>query len=193
MEHRMSADTAPDYTEFDDGPQGDDSARHEWLNQLSKAALELPKREGDVARAEAELKRAQEALADIAERRIPELMDNLDLTVYPLRDGGQIKIKEAIRASIPKPVEPRTFAWMRANGQAALIKRAVTLTFGMGEDEKAAETLVELRGKGLQPEDKTTVHNATLVSFVKGMLEDGKELPEDLFSIMRVRTAKVST
>lgn len=184
---------APDYSDFEEGAQGDDTQRHEWLNQLAKAALELPRLEGDVARAEDALKKAQNALADVAERRVPELMDNLDLTVYPLRDGGKIVLKEALRCSIPKPTERRTFDWMRQHGHAGLIKRAVAMTFSMGEDEKADELLVELKAKGLQPEDKTTVHPSTLKSFVNEQLEAGKDLPEDLFSIFRVRTAQVST
>lgn len=187
------AAAAPDYSEFDEGAQGDDTQRHEWLNQLAKAALDLPRLEGDVERATDALKKAQDALADVAERRIPELMDNLDLTVYPLRDGGKITLKEAIRVSIPAALKGRAFAYLRETGNAGLIKRAVSLVFGKGEDEKAAELLAELRAKGLQPEDKTDIHPSTLKSFVTEKLEAGAELPEDLFSVFRQRTAKITT
>lgn len=189
----MTETVTHDYSDFEEGARGSDEERHAWLNELAKLALDMPRLDGDVARAEAALKTAQEAYAKVAEQRIPELMESLDLTVYPLRDGGKLTLKEAIRASIPKASERRAFDWLRSNGQGGLIKRAITLTFGKGQDEAAAALVAELRAKELQPEDKTTVHPSTLKSFVTETLEAGKELPEDLFSVYRSRTAQITT
>lgn len=189
----MTETAAHDYSDYEEGARGSDEERHAWLNELSKLALDMPRLEGDVERANDALKKAQEALAKVAEQRIPELMEQLDLTVYPLRDGGKLTLKETIRASIPKAAERRAFAWLRENGQAGLIKRAITLTFGKGQDKTAEKLREELRAKGLEPEDKTAVHPSTLKSFVNERLEAGKELPEDLFSVFRQRTAQIST
>jgi hypothetical protein len=182
---------APDYSDFQDDVQGDDAERHGWLNSLAKAAIDLPRLEGDVERAQSALKKAQEALSDTAERLIPELMEKLDLTVYPLKDGGRIEIKDKFEASIPVPVRPVAYQWLRENGQGALIKREVKMTFGMGEDERAKELVAELRAKGLAPENKEAVHPSTLVSWVKEMYEGGRPLPENLFSVFRRRTATI--
>lgn len=180
-----------DYSEFEEGPQGDDQERLATLNSLSKAVLELPGLERAVAEAEEALKRAQDALADRAEKLIPELMEKLDLTVYPLRDGGKVIIKESVRASIPKPAEAQAFAWFRREGHGGLIKRELKASFGMGEDDEAAAALAALKEIGVSAEDKQSIHASTLAAWVRERLEEGKTIPE-MVGVFRQRVAKIS-
>lgn len=161
------------------------------LSQLSKLAEEQAKAEAEVARLEAELTKAREVARDFAERQVPELMDSIGIAEFKTATGLKIEVAETIRASITQANAPRAFAWLRENGHAALIKRALSVTFGKGEDDKAEAFAKELEDKGLDADDKTSVHPSTLASFVREKLRDGEEIPLDLLGVHRQRVSKI--
>lgn len=161
------------------------------LSQLSKLAEEQAAAEAEVARLEAELTKAREVARDFAERQVPELMDSIGIAEFKTATGLKIKVAETIRASITAANAARAFAWLRENGHAALIKRALTVTFGKGQDEAAEALAQELEGKGLDADDKTSVHPSTLASFVREKLRDGQEIPLDLLGVHRQRVSKI--
>lgn len=182
--------TAPDYSALqEEGP--DDAERLAKIAELSKLAPEVPKALAKVAAAEAALKSAQEEAAQLLEQRIPDLMEELGMKEYPLRDGGTLVCDEKIRASIPVAFASRAFAWLREHGHGPIIKRQVKLDFGMGEEQKATDLVAELKAQGLRPEDKETVHPSTLASFVREQLGEGRDLPMELFGVMRQRFTKL--
>lgn len=172
------------YTQKAAGSEGE-------LSRLSTLAEEQAKAESEVARLEAELAQARETLKDYAERQVPELMDSIGIEEFKTSTGLKIQVAETIRASISATNAPRAFAWLRGSGHAALIKREVKLTFGRGEDEKAEDTIRDLESKGLNPEDKSSVHPSTLSAFVKESLNAGTEIPLDLLGVHRQRVAKI--
>lgn len=175
-----------DYSKFTDAPKDDTG---DSLARLAEMADEQVRRQNTLATAEAEVKSAKEELRQISEEAIPELMESLGVETFTTTSGVKITIKEIIRASILKPKQHQAFAWLRKNGHEALIKRVVKLQFGMGEDELANETVKKL--EDLDLEDNSSVHAATLKKFVKELLEEGKDVPEDLFSVHKQRVSSV--
>lgn len=163
------------------------------LAELSRLAESQVRAQQAVTDAEAALVKAQQVLKDIAERQVPELMDKLGLAEFRTTSGATVEIEEQIRASIPAPRKFEAFAWLRANNHAALIKRLVSVDFSKGEDEKAAKLLKQLQADGFSVEDKESVHNSTLVSWVSKKLKAGDEFPLDLFGVFRQRVSKVAT
>lgn len=162
------------------------------LSKLQDMAEAQAKAEAEVRRIEADLQKAREHLRDISERQLPDLMDEIGLETFKTRSGLTIKVKETIRASIPKAKAPQAFAWLKAHNFGALIKRSVSIAFGKGEDELADNFVSELESKyGYDVDDKSNVHPATLSSFVKEKLENGEELPLDLFGVHRQRVTKI--
>lgn len=161
----------------------------EGLAKLSEMADEQVRRELVLAKADKAAALAKEELRQISEEAIPELMMTMGIETFKTTSGITINVKETIRASVLKATEAAAFAWLRANGHAALIKRKVALQFGMGDDELAQATLDKL--EGLDVEDKSSVHSGTLAKFVREQLEEGTEVPEDLFSIHKQRVSKV--
>ena len=160
------------------------------LSRLQELAEEQARAEAEVARIEAELTRAREALTDIAERQLPELMDEFGLETFKTRSGLNIKIKEIIRASIPKARAASAFAWLKEHGHAAMIKRVLSVSFGKGEDEQAEELLEQLSSE-YEIDDKASVHPQTLSAWVKEKLERGDEIPLELFGVHRQRVSKI--
>ncbi|QYW02137.1 hypothetical protein CPT_Sonora_034 [Stenotrophomonas phage Sonora] len=163
------------------------------LARLTALAEDQARAEAEVARLEAELGKARDRLRDVAERQVPELMDGIGIESFKTSTGLKIEIAETIRASISVANAPRAFAWLREHGHAALIKRGISLAFGKGQDEKADLLVKELEEKGLDVEDKTSVHPSTLASFVRENLRDGKEIPLDLLGVHRQRVSKIKS
>lgn len=160
------------------------------LSQLSQLAELQAAAASKVAQLEAQLNSAREELKDIAERQVPELMDQVGVAEFKTASGLKIKIDETIRASIPKAKAPLAFAWLKANGHAGLIKRVVSVAFGKGEDEKAEALHHRLQGD-FEVDDVANVHPSTLAAFVREKLREGEELPLDLFGVHRQRIAKI--
>jgi len=188
-------------TQNNETPKPEDNAQYldyvqplaasEALARLTQLASEQAKAEAEVARIEAELQAAKDALKVISETSVPELMDELGMTSFKTASGLTVDIKETIRASIPKNKQPLAFNWLREHGNAALIRRVISLPFGKGEDERAQEVMDILAQEGLHPDDVLSVHPSTLSAFVKEKLEKGEEIPTELFGVFRQRVSKV--
>lgn len=163
------------------------------LSQLRELAEQQAAAAAEVSRLEAELNKAREAYRDLAERQVPELMDQIGIPEFRTNSGLKIKIDETIRASIPKAKAPLAFAWLKANGHGSLIKRVVQVAFGKGEDERAEELRERLAGEEFPVEDNASVHPSTLAAFVREKLRDGEEIPLDLFGVHRQRVSKIAT
>lgn len=161
------------------------------LAQLTSLAEAQAKAEAEVKRIEAELATAREHLNDISERQVPNLMDEIGMTEFKTSTGLMISVKETLRASIPKAKEPEAFAWLRAHGHGALIKRSVIVQFSVGEDETATQLVQEIAGKGLEADDKSSVNSQTLAAFVREKMREGEEIPQELLGVHRQRVSQI--
>lgn len=178
--------TNADYLEYVGATTGEGE-----LTTLSNLAEEQAKAALAVADLEKQLEKAKEVYKDLAERQVPELMDSIGIQEFKTKSGLKIKIQETIRASISVANQERAFAWLRAGGYGALIKRNVSVQFGKGQDEAAGLLIEELEAKSLSVDDKSSVHPSTLSSFVKEKLTAGEEMPTDLLGVVRLRVSKL--
>lgn len=177
-------DALKNYGDYVKRPQSDDALA--VLSQLAEDQLAAQIR---VAATEKALADSKEELRLIAEVAVPELMDQLGMREFTTTSGIKIKVDMKIRASINAQKQMEAFQWMRDNNHESLIKRVIAVQFGMGEDAEAQAALEKL--EGLPVQDKSTVHNGTLVKFVKEMLATGQDVPEELFNIHQQRITKV--
>lgn len=168
-------------------------ASAEAIKQLSDLSDKLLDAERQVAEAEDALKKAQDHRRDIAERQIPELMDQMGLEEYKTNAGLKVKVKEIIRTSIPQKHKDKAFKWLEDNGHGGLIKRTLSVAFARDEQERAAAAQAELKKHFANVKQDMKVEPSTLRSFVSHQLAEGEEIPEDLFGVHRQREAKVET
>ncbi len=178
-----------DYLEFVGGAS--DTGEGDSLARLRDLAAAQFRAEQEVAAATAELARKEAALKEIAERQIPDLMDAIGVKEFSTLSGLHVRLKETIRASIPKERAGEAFTWLRENGHAALITRELTVAFGRGEDEQAEAFAQYLEAQHLEASDRTSVHASTLSAFVRRELEDGRDVPQDLLGVHRQRESKI--
>ena len=179
--------TTPDYSDFQESPE------EGQLAELSKLADQQADAEREVARLGTELAKATDVLRSISEQELPTLMDKLGMEKFKTTSGLEIDIKETIRASIPKARAEEAYNWLDENGHAAIIKRMFAVSFGRDEEKWARKFAADLRRRKreLAVADIKKVESSTLRAFVKGQLEDGIDLPMELFGVFRQRVAKI--
>ena len=139
--------------------------------------------ETKVKNLEEELKLSKANLKQISEVDIPEALAECGLSELKLTDGQKISVQTYYSASIPKDKINDALDWLRDNGHGDLIKNTVSIDYGKGEDNVAADMKQKLREAGQSFTDKTGVHPQTLKAFAREQTESGKNLPLDLLGV----------
>ena len=160
--------------------------------RLSDKVIELKDLEDEISNAEASIKKLKEKALQLSAVEIPAMMDEMQITKLKLKDGESVEIKKVYGASIPKDKQELAFEWLRNNGLGDIIKNDITVTFGRGEDNKAAQYAVLARGQGFEPVQKVGVNPMTLKSLVRERLESGLDVPADLFKPFAGNQTKIT-
>ena len=150
-------------------------------NTLSEKVLELKSLEDEIANAEASIKKLKEKAKIISQVEIPEMMNSMNLKKLKLKDGESVEVTKFYSASIPEENKAGAFTWLRENGLGDIIKNDITVTFGRGEDNKAATYADLAREKGFEPIQKIGVNPQTLKATLRERVESGLDLPSEHF------------
>jgi len=132
---------------------------------------------------ENKLKEKKKDLDIISGEVVPTMMSEMGLSQLKLMDGSMIDVKPFYNATITQANKEAAFNWLRKNGLGDIIKNEVVVSFGRGEDNKAAEYAELAKGQGLQPAQKLKVEPMTLKALVREPIEKGVEMPTEIFSI----------
>ena len=114
---------------------------------------------------------------------IPTMMSEMGLSELKLQDGSHLKVATSYRATISEANKEAAFNWLRNNGLGDIIKNEISVSFGRGEDNKAAHYAELAKGQGLDPTQKLKVEPMTLKALVRERIEAGKEMPTELFGV----------
>jgi hypothetical protein len=159
---------------------------------LSDKVIELKNLEDEITNAEESISKLKEKARILSQVEIPLMMHEMHITKLKLKDGESVEIKPFYSASIVPEVQEQAFEWLRNNGLGDIIKNEITVTFGRGEDNKAANYAVLARGQGFEPVQKINVHAQTLKAVVRERLEAGQEMPSDLFKTFAGNQTKIT-
>lgn len=157
---------------------GDDSLK--VVAELAARQVQLEKEIEDL---ETQLKEKNEALTQVQEKDLPEAMTECGISEFKLVDGSKVTVKPYYQANPPKDKYEEAMQWLRDNNHGDLIKNDVTVSFGKGEDNRAADFKIFLKDNGTSFTDKTGVHPQTFKAFVREQVETGKNLPFDLLGV----------
>jgi hypothetical protein len=163
------------------------------LERLSSMAVRAGELESEITAASVALAMLEEELNTIRRRHIPEIMEGLGMDSFKMSDGREVTVDNKINASISADNKPAAFAWLRDNKFDGIIKTSVDVAFGKGEAENAEKAAALLREAGFEPSVSENVHAMTLKSFVKERLEEGDEIPTDVFGIYEFKEAKIKS
>ena len=127
-----------------------------------------------------DLKKEQDRLSGEV---IPTMMSEMGLSELKLQDGSHLKVATSYKAHITEANKEAAFNWLRDNGLGDIIKNEISVSFGRGEDNKAAHYAELAKGQGLQPTQKLKVEPMTLKALVRERIEAGKEMPTEIFNV----------
>ena len=182
----MSAAAQDESLDFLQGLSEDDSLKavnNDGLKTIAEYASAISAQELIVEQLEAQLKEAKKQLRSLTDESLPQLLLELGVSEFKLEDGTKVTVKNIYGATIPAALREEAHKWLRDNGHGDIIKNVISASFGMGEDHLAEKFKEAAKDKGLVCEQKESVHSQTLRGFVKGEIEKGKDIPQDLFGV----------
>jgi len=143
------------------------------LNELQKR-IELQ---------EDNLKNSKKQFEYLSAEVIPTMMAEMGLSHLKLMDGSSVDVKPNYSANITIANKDAAFQWLRDNGLGDIIKNEISVSFGRNEDNKAADYAVLASERGYQPTQKLKVEPMTLKALVRERIENGKDMPIELFNV----------
>ena len=162
-------------------------------SDIAKSCNKLLETQKEIDKLEDKLKTFKTTETTLSEQTIPNLMQQAGVSLIKLKDGSSVEIKPFYAARIPSSKVEEAFEWLRTNGHGDLIKNNVMLTFGRNQDNEAKSLVVELREKGHNVKQAEKVEPMTLKAFVKEQIQNGKNVPADLFGVYVASKTKITT
>ena len=159
---------------------------------LSDKVIDLRNLEDQILNAEEHTKNLKEKAKQLSNFDIPKMMEEMNVKKLKLKDGASIEVKPFYGANIPLNKQEEAFNWLRDHGLGDIIKNDVSVTFGMGEDNKAMAYATLAQGQGYEPVQKLKVEPMTLKALVRERLEAGLEMPSDLFNLFTGNRTKIT-
>ena len=129
------------------------------------------------------LKQKKKDFEHLSGEVITTMMAEMGLSHLKLMDGSSVDVKPNYSASITIANKDAAFQWLRDNNLGDIIKNEISVSFGRNEDNKAADYAVLAEERGYQPTQKLTVEPMTLKALVRERIENGKEMPTELFNV----------
>ena len=153
------------------------------ITSLADQVKNLRDLEDKVKADEEALKNKQREVERISGEIIPTLLSEMGLSSIKLADGSAVDVKPYYAASISIKNREAAYNWLRENGLGDIIKNEVSVSFGKNEDNKAAEYANLAQSRCFQPTQKLKVEPMTLKALVRERIENGKDMPMDIFNV----------
>ena len=157
--------------------------RTENIKSLASQVKNLKELEDELKADEESLKNKKKEIERISGEVIPTMLSEMGLSSLKLADGSAVDVKPYYTANISIANREAAYGWLRSNGLGDIIKNDITVSFGRNEDNKAAEYANLAKGQGYQPTQKLKVEPMTLKALVRERIENGKDMPMDIFNV----------
>ena len=157
--------------------------RTENIKSLASQVKSLKELEDEIKADEESLKNKKKEIERISGEVIPTMLSEMGLSSLKLADGSAVDVKPYYSANISIKNRESAYNWLRQNGLGDIIKNEISVSFGRGEDNKAAEYANLAKGQGFQPTQKLKVEPMTLKALVRERIENNKDMPMDIFNV----------
>jgi len=181
---RTTASTATQVFNIDfEQDQQDPMKRTDNIQSLADQVEKLDSLNKRLALQEDNIKNTKKDIDRLSGEVIPTMMTEMGLSELKLQDGSHLKVSTSYKAHITEANKEMAFNWLRDNGLGDIIKNEISVSFGRGEDNKAAHYAELAKGQGLEPTQKLKVEPMTLKALVRERIEAGKEMPTEIFGV----------
>ena len=157
--------------------------RTENIKSLADEVKKLRDLEDELKADEEALKNKKQNAEIISGEIIPTLLSEMGLSSIKLADGSAVDVKPYYAANISSKNREAAYNWLRENGLGDIIKNEISVSFGRNEDNKAATYANLAKSQGFEPTQKLKVEPMTLKALVRERIENGKEMPMDIFNV----------
>ena len=161
----------------------DPMKRTDNIQSLADQVEKLDSLNKRLALQEDNIKNTKKDIDRLSGEVIPTMMTEMGLSELKLQDGSHLKVSTSYKAHITEANKEMAFNWLRDNGLGDIIKNEISVSFGRGEDNKAAHYAELAKGQGLDPTQKLKVEPMTLKALVRERIEAGKEMPTEIFGV----------
>ena len=173
------------YSDYVEKPQVD-------ADQIEQLVEKQREEEAEVERIEGELREAKARLSNIAERELPDLMEQMGITEFVTAKGYKIQVKKTFRCSVAGDNKAQALQWLKDHGHGAIIKNMVAVPFAVGQDEKAQELAQELRQRFGDAAQEAKVEPQTLKALLTRLMQQGEDVPLDTFKGFEQKQANIT-
>jgi hypothetical protein len=155
----------------------------ENIQSLADQVERLSTLQQEIEKQEDALKQKKKNFEHLSAEVIPTMMAEMGLSHLKLMDGSSVDVKPNYSANITIANKDAAFQWLRDNNLGDIIKNEISVSFGRNEDNKAADYASLASERGYQPTQKLKVEPMTLKALVRERIENGKEMPTELFNV----------
>ena len=163
--------------------QQDSMKKTNNIQSLADQVERLESLNARLALQEDNMKSTKKDIERLSGEVIPTMMTEMGLSELKLQDGSHLKVSTSYKAHITEANKQAAFNWLRDNGLGDIIKNEISVSFGRGEDNKAAHYAELAKGQGRDPTQKLKVEPMTLKALVRERIEAGKEMPTEIFGV----------
>jgi len=161
------------------------------LDNIAALARKQWELERDIAATKQTLANMEQQLYQVSHKDIPTALDEVGVTAFTLANGYKVEVRETLYASVPKKNKPQCAQWLQAHDLGDLVEVTVLLRWGLGEAGTAREVADALHAQGLNPTLAEDMNTARIKAAVKELLEDGVDVPLDMFGAYIDRASKL--
>jgi predicted nuclease of predicted toxin-antitoxin system len=129
-------------------------------------------------------------IKELSERDIPDMMADLGLKEFTMRDGTKVVVKDDVFASVSRERMPQVVAWLRANNMAGIAKEEILV-------DQTPAMKEQLTLKEVPFVIEHTIHASTLKAFAKERILAESDpactikFPRELFAVSVVPKASL--
>ena len=153
------------------------------LDLIKKLGAILVDVDKDIKEKEETLSQVKAKRKQIAEVMLPELMEDIDIESLTLADGTKITLSKFYNAKIPEAHWGDAVEWLESKNHDGIIKSGFTVALSKGQTDLGHAAKAALRELGIPVIVKDSIHPSTLRAFVKEQLEQGEDIPKEMFGV----------
>lgn len=179
-----------DFSLFDQGSSKEDEAS---LENLVKHAEEMAELKGTIDSLQGTVDELTKQYNYISQELIPNMLDELGLKTFELKDGSKITVKDFMSGSLPKDEQrfAEAIEWLIDHDLEGILKTEVSMKFGKGESNFANNAVELLKENGYEVDSKYGAHPQTLYSAIRELIKEGEVIPFEKLGLYAGKKAEI--
>lgn len=163
------------------------------MGKISALADSMADLNQQIEKAQDEVERLERERDALAEHRLPELFEQVGMKEIKTQRGVHLVLKKKIHHSVSKDRKAAAMRWLEEHGHGGMIKNTVVVAFNKGQEREVTELLETLETSFENVRTDKEVASASLGALIRGLLEEGREVPHDVFGIHDANVVEIVT